>query len=150
MHPQPSRATPTLEGLHRHVSYPIDETTEELAFQYFVRRAADVGSSSHRLLRWIEEAKISEAWTSSRGRPGSLAERMMPCATPLHVGERAVLMDSARLLGVLFDDPPSEEVAVAIARFVKELLDETAWWPNAGSLRQLAQQLSRSSQDLAA
>lgn len=150
MHSHDAEATSTLEGLHRYVSYPIDETTEELAFHYFCRRAADVGSSSHRLLRWMAEAKTSDAWTLSRGRPGALAERIMPFATPVHVGDRALVLDSARLLSALFDDPPSEEMALAVVRFVKELLDETAWWPNAGSLRQLAAQLSRSSQDLAA
>lgn len=140
----------TLEGLHRHVSYPIDETTEELAFQYFLRRAGDVGSSAHKLLRAMDLSKLPEAWLASRGRPGSLAERLMPVAAPITLGDRTLPIDSARLLAILLEDPPSREIALAVARFLKELLDETAWWPHARSLRELADQLPRDAQELAA
>jgi hypothetical protein len=112
-------------GCYCYVSYPVDETFERLAFEFFCSQLDTPDSISDQLYRDLVSRvpAAGTAWHEKRGEDpmqGALAVAPEPLFCTWDLGGRSSRVDSAQLLSALFVPLDSPALVVGYARFWNE------------------------------
>lgn len=111
-------------GCYHYITYPIDEVTEELLFEYFCSKVTEPESIPNQI--WLDIISTIEGetpWHENRGPEGSLAQRSAPLSATLVWENEEHSLDSAQLLAGLFIDLDEPPLLVAYALFFNQFVE---------------------------